>query len=76
MKKSAIFGVKNLMRFDAGNLMTFGGLAISLIGGIIALAGHVMEGQSISEKQIRFPDDEAVLVTDYIFDNWTKNEEG
>lgn len=60
MKKSAIFGVKNLGHYDVGSLLTFGGLALSLVGGIVALAGHVLEDSSLSAHQLRFPDEEAV----------------
>lgn len=75
-KHSAIFGIRNLEHYDAGSLMTFAGLAVSLIGGVIALAGHVLEDNSLAMKQIRFPEDEAVAVTDYMFDNWKEDEEG
>lgn len=75
-KHSAIFGVRNLEHYDAGSLMTFAGLAVSLIGGIVALTGHMLEDNSLATKQIRFPEDEAVAVTDYMFDNWKEDEEG
>lgn len=74
-KHSAIFGIKNLEQYDTGKVMTFAGLATSLIGGIVALAGHVIVNNSLSTKQIRFPEDEAVLVTNYMFDNWKEDEE-
>ena len=75
MKKSAIFGIKNLTHYDTGNLMTFAGLGVAIVGWTIALVGHIIEDSSLSEKQIRFPEDEAVLVTDDIFDNLKETKE-
>lgn len=66
MKKSAIFGVKNLRHYDMGSFMTFGGVALSLVGGIMALAGHVLEDSSLSMHQLRFPDEEALEAIELI----------
>lgn len=75
MKKSAIFGVKKLTHYDIGNITTFVGAALSLVGGVIALAGHCLEYANISEKCVVFPDDEAVMLTDFLFDNCTEEKE-
>lgn len=77
-KHSAIFGIRNLERYDTGSHLLFAGIAMSIIGGVIALCGKQMEDSSVAEKQLRFPDEEAVMFSDYWFDTLSEaeNEEG
>lgn len=65
-KHSAIFGIENLRNYDIGDLMTYGGLAVSFIGMTVALAGHALEKSSLGVYQLRFPDNEALDVVDWL----------
>jgi len=76
MKKSGIFGVKDLDRYNAGGFMTFLGLVVSIIGGITAMAGYELSTHSMTDEAIRFPGEEAVDVMDCLCDNCSNGEEG